>query len=51
MVPIIAKDYSGNIGANSYQTTVGADRVLTYDADGNLTAINNQISALSTNCQ
>jgi RHS repeat-associated protein len=42
-VSVIAQDYSSNKATNRYQVVVGAgaDRVLTYDLNGNLIAISN----------
>jgi len=44
---VIAEDYSGNRATNRYQVVVGAggDRVLTYDANGNLSSISNLLTS------
>jgi RHS repeat-associated protein len=44
---VIAADYSGNKATNRYQVVVaaGADGVLTYDLNGNLSSISNLLSS------
>jgi RHS repeat-associated protein len=49
VVPVIAQDYNGNAQTNNYQVVVtgGVTNALTYDLNGNLTAVSNQQSLVS----
>jgi len=49
VVPVIAQDYNGNVRTNYYQVVVtgGVTNTLTYDLNGNLTAVSNQQSVVS----
>jgi RHS repeat-associated protein len=49
VVPVIAQDYNGNVRTNNYRVVVtgGVTNTLTYDLNGNLTAVSNQQSVVS----